>query len=555
MFITSRLTSCIARVSSCTLIAGSLLSPCSGIAQVRPAEKSAEIGWSELRYSWRSLQISIRTDAGLFSPALQKLRQDETIGPFSTDKLVKFVQGYFVMTSGLRSDGEQDDFCLQFDRVLKQWGLGHTMPVIAAVAIENITRPIPSVFVKRVDTFTAKDLSKMSAASIDPSKRDSIRVTVYSKPDGFRDAAQRSGHGFARAYYNAAENEIGLMLDMERFRRLYSNIESDKDRRILMLPAFISFVSEAFNDDSGHEITHFMQRQSSHKAYTLPAIAEGEAEVHGYTRSRNGLIYSLMYNTPEAWTQGQFDSKRLKYRVELMLQAGRPPASPFEVQRFQELRALAEQAKTVRVADLLARTTGFYDGDESDVWSRYLHSWALYLMAVRDGESAELLRNAVIARVSGQPASQLERALDAKLKAFIADPVGFKVTTKQILADAERVYATDPSFAGLFYAWAYIADPFDVRAIVYLGDSLYRGGDLSSAEKYYREARRLRPMSALPLLRLGDVEAQAGNREKAIALWAEAIRTTSKDDGEEMYRSLARKRSQEFSAAPKEGQK
>src|SRR5262249_1356727 len=264
------------------------------------------------------------------------------------------------------------------------WGFGHALPIIAAVAIENVTRPIPSVFVRGVETFAAQDLSRVAAASIDLSKPDTIRVVVHSDANAFRDAALRGGHGFGRADYNAEKEEVGLMLDMPRFRALYSSLEQDPKLRILMLPAFISYVSEAFNDDSGHEMAHFMQRQVAEKAYTLPAIAEGEAEVNGYTRSRAGLLYSLTYNTPEAWLQGGFDRQVLAYRVDLMQKAGRPPESPFEVQRFQELRTLKDQGKLIHVSELLTRTQDFYTGDESEVWSRYLHSWALYLLAVRD---------------------------------------------------------------------------------------------------------------------------------------------------------------------------
>jgi hypothetical protein len=539
-----------ARAICYAVLWASLLSTCSARAQLQVDQR--ENGWSEYEYTWRSLHILIRTDAGLFSPALQRLgKEGSLIGPFSGDKLTDFVQGYFVMTSAVRMDGEKDDFSLQFDRVFKQWGFGHTLPIIAAVAIENITRPIPSIFVQGVETYTFKDLSKVSAASIDPTKSDSIRLVVYSNADGFREAALRSGHNFARAYYNGEKHEVGLMLNMQRFRTLYANFEQNKDRQIMMLPAFISFVSEAFNDDSGHEITHFMQQQRSDKAYTIPAIAEGEAEVNGYTQSRHGLIYSLMYDTPDAWMQGRFDREVLSYRMKLMQSAGRPPESPFEVQRFQELRALKEQGTLIPVGQLLSRTQDFYIGDQAVVWSRYLHSWALYLLAIRDKEAGDLLRKAVSARVSAQRVSEAETALDTKLSQFIADPVGFNVPKERILSDAEKVYRSDRTFAGLFYAWAYIADPLDVRTVVYLGDSFYDGADLSSAEKYYQEARRLRPASALPLLRLGDVEAAAGNKKKAMQFWQQAAETVARDEGEEIYRSNARQRMNEITNSRK----
>jgi tetratricopeptide (TPR) repeat protein len=503
--------------------------------------------WSQYEYTWRSLHISIRTDAGVYSPSLQQLGKDrKTVGPFSSDKLGEFIQGFFVMTSGLRNDGEKDDFSLQFDRVLKQWGFGHALPIIAAVAIENLMRPIPSLFVHGVETYTAKDLTKVTAGSIDVSKPDTVKLVVYSNLDDFQKAASRSGHSFARAYYDKAAHEIGLMLDMRRFRALYSNLEQKEDRLVLLVPAFISFVSEAFNDDSGHEIAHFMQQQSSNRAYTLPAIAEGEAEVNGFTRSRDGLIYSLMYDTPDAWMQGNFDREVLAYRLELIQGAGRPPASPFEVQRFQELRTLQAQKKLIPIASLLSRNQDFYDGDDSDVRPRYLLSWALYLVAIRDPEVGELLRKAVDSRLSGRRLSDVEHTLDSKLAGFIDDPVEFKVAKQKILSDAEKVYRSDPSFAGLFYTWAYIADPLDVRVVVYLGDSLYRGGDLSSAQKYYNEARLLQPVSALPLLRLGDIQASVGNSKQAMELWRQAASTSSKEVGEELFRSIARNRSDEM---------
>jgi tetratricopeptide (TPR) repeat protein len=220
----------------------------------------------------------------------------------------------------------------------------------------------------------------------------------------------------------------------------------------------------------------------------------------------------------------------------------RPPKSPFEVQRFNELKALGEQGKRISTGKLLSFGPEFYTGDPSEVWSRYLHSWALCDLANTNTGSSELLRAAVAARLAGHPNLAAEAELDSQLKTVIAEPVALTVSKDLMAKAAEDIFKQDETFAGVIYAWQYIADPTNLRTLIYLGDSLYLGSDYNAAQKYYREGQRLRPESALPLIRLGDVEKEAGNLPKAIEFWRRAERTSSTEQDEDTFRKGARER-------------
>jgi tetratricopeptide (TPR) repeat protein len=148
----------------------------------------------------------------------------------------------------------------------------------------------------------------------------------------------------------------------------------------------------------------------------------------------------------------------------------------------------------------------------------------------------------VSARLKGIVMIKEEAELDARLSSFIRNPIDLKIKKEQIISDAESFYTVDPSFAGIFYLWLYIVDPNDMLALIYLGDALFRGGDLSAANKYYNEARRTHPESAMPLLRLGDIQNMAGHFETAKMLWKQAENAKSTDDGEELFKEMARTR-------------
>jgi hypothetical protein len=364
--------------------------------------------------------------------------------------------------------------------------------------------------------------------------------------DQFRERARKSRHSSARAYFDAARNEIGMALDMQRFRSLYADLEKDPHNSGRIIPAFVAFVSDLFNDDSAHEIAHFVQGQSKDPAYKLPAIAEGEADVNGYYRSRIGLFYFLTYNSPEWWDEGKINQAQLQFRLAIIKRITRRPKSPFEVQRFNELKALGEQGKRISTGKLLSFGPEFYTGDPSEVWSRYLHSWALCDLATTNTGSSQLLRAAVAARLAGHPDRAAEAELDSQLKTVIAEPVALTVSKDLMARAAEDTFKQDETFAGVIYAWQYIADPTNLRALIYLGDSLYLGWDYNGAEKFYREAQRLRPDSALPLLRLGDIEREAGNLPKAMELWRRAERTSSTETDEAKFRQGARERQSKF---------
>jgi hypothetical protein len=87
-----------------------------------------------------------------------------------------------------------------------------------------------------------------------------------------------------------------------------------------------------------------------------------------------------------------------------------------------------------------------------------------------------------------------------------------------------------------------VIDPADMKAVIYLGDALFKGGNLHGALKYYVAARRLDGGSALPLLRIGDVQAHIGDRRAALLTWRDAEATVSGAEGEDLYRELAKKR-------------
>jgi len=189
-----------------------------------------------------------------------------------------------------------------------------------------------------------------------------LRIVVHGQQGSFRRAAEQAAHASVKAYYDATRNEVGLLLDMVAFRHYYANLDSLPDRYRETLSAFIAFAMDSFNEDSSHELAHVYQHQAQKAAYAIPAIREGEAEVQGMVRRRAGLIFNFLYNTPDAWVRGKFDSEVLNNRLRTLQASGRP-MHPREVERLADLKRLRQAGRALRVGDLLAiDAQGFYAG-------------------------------------------------------------------------------------------------------------------------------------------------------------------------------------------------
>ena len=513
-----------------------LLAALSGAAMAAEGDEA----WAEWTYRWDKLTVVVRTNAGIYSPTMQKLGMAGT-GATSPAKLMELARDYFVMTSAPRVDHTFEFI----EPLARQWGPGHALPIVAAVALENLQRPIPTMFGGRVATSTfgpGGALRAGTAGGIDPQIPGVLRIVVYGQPLGFRRAAERTAHASAKAYYDVGRNEVGLLLDMAMFNQYYGFHDKRPGDHPGIVSAFIAYAMDAFNEDSGHELAHVAQQQSRHAAYALPAIREGEAEVQGLTRRRNGLHFNFLYNTPEAWFTGRFDGDVLKKRVEVSSSAGRPML-PMEVDRLVALKALYRSGRALTVSQLLGLdTAAFFSGTPAAVESRYAQAWALCLMAIRDRPVAQKLIQAVDARLAEAPRPELEDDVDKQLARFVDDPHHLLVTKQKAWQDAERFYNIDPVFAGVFYTWIHVIDPTDMKAVIYIGDALYAGRNLHGAMRYYLAARQLDGASALPLLRIGDVYSDIGDREEALRQWRAAEATKGASDDEAQYRRLAKER-------------
>src|SRR5262249_42641694 len=109
-----------------------------------PAAAESTNSWAEWTYHWKRLTIILRTNAGVYSPTLQALGIDSSAGPEETRpaNLMKLLRGYFVMTSSLTTD-QLFEF---IEPLARKWGPGHALPILAAVTLENLQRPVPTPF-------------------------------------------------------------------------------------------------------------------------------------------------------------------------------------------------------------------------------------------------------------------------------------------------------------------------------------------------------------------------------------------------------------------------
>jgi tetratricopeptide (TPR) repeat protein len=507
---------------------------------------AADDDWAEWTYRWEQLTIVVRTNAGVYSPALQavKINSPAAVDATGPINLMWLARAYFVSTSAPRP---RVNHTFEFiESLSQQFGRGHALPILAAIAVENVQRPIPTLFGGSVSTWAPSsggEPRETTAGGIDPQRPAVLRITIHGDSLGFRRAAEQAAHASAKAYYDGRRNEVGLLLDMPRFQRFYGSYEKRPNSQPEILSAFIAYAMEAFNEDSGHELAHAYQQQTQRAAYyALPVIREGEAEVQGMVRRRDGLIFNFLYNTPDYWLSGVMDRTTVEGRIKTIDAAGRP-MSPEEIDRLVTLKALRRAGRALTTAQLLGmNASAFFAGSAADIESRYAQAWALCLLALREPQSRQTLMLAIDARVAKQPRVELEAELDKQIARFIDDPHGLKVTKEKAWEDAEYFYKIDPVFVGVFYAWIHAIDPGDMKALVYLGDALFKGSNLHAAMRYYLAAQRLDSGSALPLLRVGDVQDQMGNREDALRTWRDAEATNGVGQVEASYRRLAKER-------------
>jgi tetratricopeptide (TPR) repeat protein len=232
----------------------------------------------------------------------------------------------------------------------------------------------------------------------------------------------------------------------------------------------------------------------------------------------------------------------LNSRVDVSTRSGRP-MSPAEVDRLVALKALHRSGRALSVARLLGMDASvFFSGSAVDIESRYAQAWALCLLAIRDGSVGQMLAQAIEARLAKKPRADIEADLGRRVSRFILDTSRVPVTKETAWKEAEKIYSIDPIFAGLFYTWIHVIDPGDMKALVYLGDALFKGGNLDRAMRYYLDAKQLDGRSALPLLRMGDVYSHIGEYEAALRAWHDAAVTTGSGDDEALYRQLAKER-------------
>jgi hypothetical protein len=492
------------------------------LANGAPPDIAAAREYETLRYQWNKLTIVIESDAGVFSPALQAARNaNDRIGSRTRGELLHQAQVYF---AGVSSMGTE--YSLQFDADVARFGLGHALPYVAAIAVENLQRPIPAVFgnLVPVDDMQRGQLVTKIAGSVDSTRPGELRIVVHATYRAFLAAAARGGHSFARAYFDPQRNEIGLFLDIDRFRRFYGMLEKERNSQEVIVPAFIGFVSTTFNDDSGHELAHAYQSQSGDPAYSLPVISEGEALVQGLTRSRAGTEQTLLYNDVEEWTTGRNNPDVLLYRIQTREKMG-SPMSAEQVRYLQQLRQWKQRNELIPLRVLLSLDyDGFYADPAREVRKRYLQSWILCLAAVRHKEVAEALRSAVNARLAGrEPEAPTLAILENRLADQIDDPERLLVTREKMWQDAERMYLRDQNLAALIYLWVFYADPADHRAIAYVGDAFFANWHFEQAMKFYELAREVGPGRPIPLARIGDVLSKSGHLDEAVPLWRAAL--------------------------------
>ncbi len=116
-------------------------------------------------------------------------------------------------------------------------------------------------------------------------------------------------------------------------------------------------------------------------------------------------------------------------------------------------------------------------------------------------------------------------AIFANEPTFLAAMERAEPTSSLVLDEKARLLAQDGKPAAAQAAWmrALAVDAGDERALQALGDGELGAGNLGAAEGYYRRLVAEQPDAILPFKRLVLAWAEAGNREKAAALLAEAV--------------------------------
>jgi tetratricopeptide (TPR) repeat protein len=503
-----------------------------------------KVEYEKYEYKWNNLKIVISSNVGFFSPKLHSyLSTHGKINKFSIKQLTDLITVYFVATSYFDTI-----FSMQLDDIVEKFGHGHALPIIVAIAIENIQRPLPALFGNReqFENILRNEMVEAKGGRINPTSPTTLNIVVHRDLNSFLPFAQKA-HTFGRAYYDHNNQEIGLLLDLKLFREYYGHLENIKGEEHLIIPAFISYVSSLFNDDSGHEIAHLYQDLSHDSTYNIPMISEGEALVQGFVRRRNGLYYALMYNTLDFWINGKANTEKLQHRIQIAYKIGKPD-SPFETDRINELYEFYKDGKFIPLRELLSLDfSNFYSGTKETVRLRYLQSWATCLIGIRNKEFEKVLRKTVKNYIQNQKMEGSDVVfLESKIYEFLQDPRGLLVTKEKMWNDAEYFYKVDQNLSGLIYQWIYSTDPSDIIALIYLGDVLFSGRQYLLAHRYYNKAIQKQPENILAKGRIADIYAKTGQNKKAKKLYEDLIKEETTDPDDAMIQMYIKQRYLDF---------
>ncbi len=493
-----------------------------------PADPSFE----QIVYQWGNIKIIVSTNAGIYSERLHNRYAGLSNNNDDAERLIGIIQSHFMLTTALDHTFE-DSANFMLPEVINKTGIGHALPIIWAVAIENITRPIPSLYGDRATAFTW-NLEQTEAGIIDPNKKGVIKIIVDTNYESFSLKAKEMGYSFSQAYYVPIRNEIRIYLNMEQYIKFYSYLEQKKDGEYLIPLGFISYVSNTFNDNSGHEIAHFFQSHSGDLAYEIPFISEGEALVQGFVRRRDGLDQLLLYGFTEFWGEDGLDKEKysvvIPERIKQYMEIGMI-ISPFEMDRIVELRKWYKAKTLIPLSDLLTTDwNGFYSGSEEDIKKRYLQSWFICLFAIRSESIEENLRSVVEATKNNEqiPAESLA-FLEGVYDYYLKD---FPPNTGELWQKAEETYKQDKKLAAVLYQQIYVSDPSDYTSLIFLGDILYEDSYFDLAFYYYKKSHNIAPENIVPLARMGDVYYATGNFLDAKKVYEEALEKISTNEYE-----------------------
>lgn len=494
-----------------------------------PADPSFE----QIVYQWGNIEITVTTNAGVYSKHLNDKHSQLNNDSEEIKSLIGIIQSHFMITGALPHTFE-NSAKFMLPEVISKVGLGHSLPIIWAVAIENITRPLPALFGDQTSAHIW-NLDEAEGGMIDPNKPGKLKIVVDTNLETFVQNAKEMGYSFSQSYYIPALNEIRIYLDIEKYSKYYGYLEQESEREYLLPLGFISYTSSTFNDNSGHEIAHFFQNHSGDLAYQIPFISEGEALVQGFTRRRQGLIQQLLYGQSEFMNESGFDREKfsavIPERVKGYMEIGMS-FSPFEMDRIVELRKWYKEQTLIPVKDLLKTDwKGFYSGSQEEIKKRYLQSWLICLFAIRSEEIEGNLRIVVDAALNQEeipekPLSFLEGVYDYYLK-------DYPPATSELWIEAEEMYKKDKKLAGLLYQQVYVNDPNDYMSLIFLGDILYDDGFYDSAYYYYRKSQLIAPDNLVPLARIGDVYFATGNFLDAQNAYKEALSIPSTSEYED----------------------